>query len=84
MTSDTNTPQAAVVLDTPAKIERYQLAVFIARLRLEVRTGLRSRMPVAKLARERYGLTGHRKKDVLSELEALYLASYGVPYGKEG
>lgn len=78
------TPQAAIVLDTPEKIERYRMAVFIARLRMEVRTGLRSSRPVAKLARERYGLTGRKKAVVLEQLEALYLASYGVPYGKEG
>ncbi len=59
-----------------------EMAQAIAMLRIEVNTGMRhSRGSVMKLAKKKFGVEGHTKKSVLSNLEDLYAREVGRRYG---
>jgi hypothetical protein len=64
------------MIDTPDGIAYYQLCVHCARLRIEVRTGMTSRVNTLQSAQQKYGqfipgdLPKTRKK-MLAELEIL-------------
>ncbi len=59
------------VIDTPEGIAFFRLLQFIARLKIEINTGLKSRQPTLKIARQVYGLKSKTKQGALRELEQL-------------
>lgn len=64
------------------QIELYQLGIHIARLRIETKTGMSSRMSTLGSAQRLYGVTSRTKKGALKELEQLYKEATGKEYGE--
>jgi len=72
-----------VLIDTPEGIAHHQLCTCIARLRIEVNTGLSSRVSTLKAVKAIYGCPKQTKKGALAWLEAFYEKTYGRPYGEK-
>jgi hypothetical protein len=71
----------SIVIDTPEGIAHYQMASCIARLRLEVESGMGFRVSTLKAVKALYGCPKQTKKGALEWLEALYEKTYGFAYG---
>lgn len=72
-----------VLIDTPEGIAHYQMCACIARLRIEVQTGMTSRASTLKAVKAIYGCPKQTKKGALAWMEQMYEQTYGRPYGKE-
>lgn len=58
-----------ITLDQPHQIEAFKLLQVIARLKIEVSTGMGSRQPTLKIAKRYYNLKVSTKKQALELLE---------------
>lgn len=74
--------QAPLVITTPAGIEHWMMASAIARLKIEVNTGLSSSTgSTLKAVKTLYGVTARTKAKGLEQMLALYKEKYGRDYG---
>lgn len=74
--------QGFTMITTPAGIEHYMISSAIARLRIEVNTGLKfSGGSTLKAVNKLYGIKASTKKRALEQMLALYKEKYGRDYG---
>lgn len=57
--------------DTPQAVRFFQLLSIIGRLKIEIETGMTSRIPTLRSARVIYGLDFRTRKQMLAHLEAV-------------
>ncbi len=67
----------AMVFDAPESINAYRMLTILARLRLEVRTGMTSRMKCTPVIRDILGSKTRNKKKLYREFED-YLLDAGI------
>ncbi len=68
-----------MILDTPEGIARYQMAVQLGAIKLELKGLKHSRGSVAAAVKRHYGFKGNKQK-VYDQLAALYEQTYGEPF----
>jgi len=73
----------AVVVDTQDGIDHYRWAALIARLRMEVRSGLLYNVPrpTLEIYRTQFGGTHRTRQAALSDMEKRYEEKFGRKYG---
>ena len=73
-----------VDMTQPGMRDRLAMASCIARLRIETRTKLKSRINTLQAAKHNWPeiCTGRTRKEVLAQLEAHYEKVVGHPYGQ--
>jgi hypothetical protein len=72
------------MITTPAGIEHFMMASAIARLKIEVNTGMSfSRGSTLKALQHLYGINARTKAKGLEQMLALYKEKYGRDYGSD-
>ncbi len=72
-----------IIIDTPGGIEHFQICQLIARLRIETKTAMTSRVSTLNVVKQRYPeFTKNTKKAALVFMEDFYEKKYGVRYGE--
>ncbi len=75
-------PQAPIVISTQEGIQHWMMASAVAKLKLEVQTGMSmSKGSTLAACRNLYGITARTKKKGLEQMLALYKEKYGRDYG---
>lgn len=68
-------------ITTPEGIARFAMASAIGRLKIEVVTGLGSRVNTLQAVQRLYGVKAKTRKGALKEMLALYESTYQRAYG---
>lgn len=74
--------QAPAVIATPEGIQHWMMCSAIARLKIEVQTGMSmSKGSTLAACRRLYGIKSRTKKNALAEMMKIYKEAYGRDYG---